>query len=219
MFALRRSSLLFVACFLLVGCASAVSETRSIISAADLPATKYRSVVVFAENIDESERSAAEQFVVSALQGANISATSGKSLFEGRQLDEREKTKMIQDKFDAVLYVNVAEKGLTEQRVENVTHNGQYIVYRRSVPGLTFTAAADVTEDTSKSWILKDDGSVYEPILALKLKSDLQDTRTSKLVWTAETITTGKPVATTMPQLFDQASKQMVAKMREDHAI
>jgi len=215
---LARSIIAVAIASLLGGC-SAV-ETRSAVSGADLPAGKYHAVAVFVENVNEEDRAIAEEVVVSDLHGAGVRAVSETALFRGTQLDRGAKAKIVQSEFDAVLYLTVVEKGVSEKRLENITHNGQTLFYRTQIPGGTFfDVGVGVGEQISQFWILKEDGSVYEPLFALKAKSDLQDTHTNITVWSAESIATGNPRGTTMRQLLEEVSKQMVSKMRADNTI
>jgi hypothetical protein len=196
---------------LLLGCAT--SETRSAVSASDVPASKYKKIAVFIENLDEVERPAAEQIVSSTLHEMGIDAVSGPAIFDGRSpgLSEAAKASIVQSNFDAVLYLKVAEKGLSEERVENASSDGQTIVYNFGILhlGHNWTDLYDV----------RPDGSVYQPIMVLKTNVDLQDTKTAKIVWQSETISSGHARLTNMNVLFGQAAKQIADKMRQDQAI
>lgn len=203
--------------FLLVGCAS--SETRSLLSADDIPSTRYKKIAVFVENVPDSERSAAEQVVASALQNAGVDATTASSFFARRaRLDEKQKALIVQRQFDAVLYLSVLEQGETGEVIPGASHNGNAIsFYRDIVPG--FFGAAFTTDIGKNLYSLNPDGSVSRRILAMKTKVDLQDTKTAKLVWTSETISSGDANVTKAETLFAQASSQIVAKLRDDSVI
>jgi len=206
----RNFSLMFFS-FLLAGCAA--SETRSLVSRDDLPASKYKKIAVFIENLDAAERPVAEKIVVSALQNAGVSAASGAEIFGGRgtSLSEKAKASIVQNEFDAVVYLTVVEKGIVEERIPNAFFDGQMVQYNFGF--------VTVGHNLTANYIIKPDGSVYQPMLALKTKVDMQDTKSAKEVWTSETISTGSAQITNMPTLFTQASDQIVTKMREDSAI
>lgn len=210
---------------LLCGCGSIVpgsmhSETRSLV--ADLPAEKYQSIAVFVENFEEIDRMAAEQAIISSLESLGIRAVSGPTLFEGQHRDDQSKAKLVQKDFDAVLYVSTSEKGITEKKMENLIYNGQDVIYvAGGIPWYPLK---------KRHFIIKPDGSVYKPVIAAKLTSDLQDTKTNIRVWSSETIVmgdadqygnpggmTGAPVDYSTMLLV--ATKQIAAKMREDHVI
>jgi hypothetical protein len=196
---------------LLAGCAA--SETRSLVNKDDIPASKYKKVAIFIENLDEAERPAAEKIVVAALQNAGVNAASGPDIFKGRgtKLSEKAKASIVQKEFDAIIYLTVVEKGLVEELIPNAFFDGQMVQYNLGI----MTVGHDLTD----MYIIKSDGSVYQPMLALKTKVDMQDTKSAKPVWTSETISSGHAKTTNMPALFTQASNQIVAKMREDSTI
>jgi hypothetical protein len=200
---------------LLAACAQ--SETRSVVSADDLPASKYHNVAIFIENVDESQAATAAQMVISTFRNSGVNARSGSDAFEGRsKLTEVAKAKIIQSEFDAVLYLTVVQEGLTEELVPDAHSDGQVITFYKNlgIMGASFTTDIGV-----ENFIVKPDGSVYQPKLALQTKVDLQDTKTAKLVWTSETIASGPAKLTDMNTLFEQASRQIVEKMRADNAI
>jgi hypothetical protein len=205
---------------LLGGCAAA--ETRSIVDTASLPSKQYRSIAIFLENFDEADRPLAEAAIQNSFQTFSIRVASGVALFEGRQLDDPAKAKLIQKDFDAVLYVRTSEKGITEQRMENLVFNGEDVIYvAGGIPWYSLK---------TDHYIIKPDGSVYKPIIAAKLKSDLQDTKTNLQVWSSETIVTGDADKFGNPggvsglpvdysTMLVTASKQIVEKMHGDHII
>lgn len=200
--------LLFAFC--LLGCAS--SETRSVVSKDDIPASKYRKVALFIENLDEADRSAAEKIVVTTLQNAGVSTVSGPDVFKGRTgLSEKAKASIVQKQFDAVIYLTVEQRGVIEELIPNAFFDGQMIQHNLGI----LTVGHDMTD----LHVIKPDGSVYEQKLTLKTKVDLQDTKSAKTVWISETISSGPTKTTSMAALFNQAANQIVAKMREDSAI
>lgn len=224
--ALKCSTLvLAIIVLLLGGCGTIVpgsthSETRSLV--ADLPAEHYRSIAVFVENFDEIDRLPAEQAIIGSLGSFGVRAVSGPALFEGRHLDDQSKAKLVQKDFDAVLYVSTGGKVASEQKMENLVYNGQDVIYvAGGIPWYPLK---------TQHYIIKADGSVYKPVIANKLKSDLQDTKTNIQVWSSETIVTGdadqygNPSGMTgtpvdySTMLLD-AAKQIAIKMREDHVI
>lgn len=206
---LSRIALLFFAACSLGACAS--SETRSTVSPADVPASKYKKVAVFIENLPPEEKAGAEQVVASAFKEAGIDAAASADIFAGKNLGEKAKASYVQKNFDAVFYLTVLKKGLVENPIPNAYYDGQTITYNMGI--LT------VTHDAPNMHMVKPDGTVYEVDMALKAKTDVQDTKSAKLVWTSETVASGNARVTTMPALFKQVTNQIVAKMREDHAI
>ena len=181
-------------------------------SKGDIPASKYKKLAIFIENLDDAERPAAEQIVEATLQNAGVNAVSGPDVFKGRgKLSEKAKASIVQNEFDAVLYLTVVEKGVVEEPVPNAFFDGQMIQYNLGI--------VTVGHNLTDMYVIHPDGSVYQPTLALKLKVDIQDTKSAKEVWSSETISSGNAKTTTMPGLFTQASNQIVAKMREDSAI
>jgi hypothetical protein len=200
-----------VAASLLAACA--VSETRSVVSTADIPAAKYARVAVFIENLDEAERPIAEGLVVSALKGAGVDAVSGNNFLKRRDpnLTETAKALLVQKEFDALLYVKVVDKGVSEERIEQAWFDGKMVHYNIGI----LTVANNVTDP----YVIKPDGSVYRAMLVLKTQSELQDTKSAKVVWSGETVSSGYAKASNMTLLFDQASKQIIEKMRTDSAV
>ena len=214
---LRQCSIILLLGFVLTGCAGfdtsrATSETRSAVSQQDLRHGKYRNVAIFIEGIGEPERSAAEQIVISALQAAGMNPTSAVALFAERgSVTEQAKADVVQKEFDAVLYWTVVQKGVVEELVPNARSNGEFITFK--------TGFLMVTHNLTSDYIMKQDGSVYQPQLALKTKVDLQDAKTAKQVWTSETVSSGNPKVASMNTLFGQASQQIVEKMKSDDVI
>jgi hypothetical protein len=200
----------------LVGCTA--SETRSLASRDDIPSSKYKHVAVFIENLDESERQSAEQMMLPVLQGAGVNAVSGEDFFKAKgALSEKQKAAIAQKEFDAVLYLTVLQNGRTEELVPNAYHNGQAVTYYKNlIPSFSVAFSTDIGAD---GFDLRPDGTVYELKLALHTKADLQDTKSAKLVWTSETIASGNEKVTNLNSLFEQASHQIVEKMRADNAI
>ena len=187
----RRAVIVFLG-LLLAGCA--VSETRSIVDKEHLPATKYQKVALFIEGVDEPERTAAEQIVLSTFQSAGLNTESALAFFAKRgQLSDQAKASIIQKQFDAVLYLKVVQKGIAEELVPNARSDGQYIVYKLGIVNF----GAEIPEGL----IIKPDGSVYKPSLALHTTVDFQDTKTAQQVWTSETVSSGSPQLINMREL------------------
>jgi hypothetical protein len=201
---------------LLVRCTAV--ETNSIASKEDISAAKYKKFIVYIENLDDNERPQAEQIVVSTLQSAGVTAISAPDFFKDRnKLNEQQKAGLVQNEFDAILYLDVVEKGVFEEIVPDVIHQGDALVYTKQlIPGFSATFATDIG---SNLYDLKPDGSVYKQMFGLKTQVDLQDTKSTKKVWTSVTAASGEVHTTNMSVLFTQASNQIVLKMREDHAI
>jgi hypothetical protein len=228
---LRRYFITFFIGFVLTGCAD--SETRSIVSSSDLSGSKYRRIAVFVENSNPAKSHTPvavaipnlpltlmvpsptgsatddeiEQKIVSALGDIGIKASRGPTLFAGQTLSDQAKVAILQKGFDAVLYVIVLTNGMTEQRVAGASHNGQYITFGGGGP-------EPIDDYTLSSFDLKADGSVWSNVPTFNARCHLQDTKTSKAVWSSETIATGGTAV-----LLSRASEQIVAKMRSDGAI
>lgn len=209
--ALYRFAGLCVVLSLGAGCVA--SETRSVSNPSDIPAGKYRKVALFIENLDESERALAEQIVISALQSVGIPAISSSNLFRNRgPINPNTQASIIRKEgFDAVLYVTVLEKGAAEERVPNAYYDGNMV----NVSMGFVTVGHSLTD----LYVVKSDGSVYHPMLAMKTRSELQDVKSAKNVWAAETVATGHARTTNMSALFTQASQQITEKLRADQAI
>ena len=162
--------------------------------------------------------------IVSSLKSAGVHAVSGPALLTSRGAKtDSAKARIVQSEVDAVLYVSVLEKGTVEELIPSATHDGQTVTFAQSYDAgfiaLSGSLSIEVTDANAGLFILKDDGTVYQPLLILKLSADLQDTQSAKQVWRSETISSGKPNVTTMHQLFVQASAQTTEKMRADGAI
>jgi len=121
--ALRCFQLLFNIVFLglLLGGCAATSETRSVVSASDLPASKYKKVALFIENLEPGERRSAEQIVLSALRQSGMNASTSSEIIRARRniSAEAQAALIRKEGFDAVLYVSFFERGLAEQPLEN----------------------------------------------------------------------------------------------------
>jgi hypothetical protein len=208
---------IFGLALLLVGCTTA--ETRSVVSKEDIPEAKYKKVVVFIENLEDNERVPAETIVVTTLQAAGLNATSSTNFFnDSGKLSEQQKARLVQKEFDAILYLKVVEKGVFEEIVPDVTHQGDMLVYSKQIiPGVF--GATFATDIGANLYDLRPDGSVYKQMFGLKTQVDLQDTKSAKQVWSSETVATGEAHTSTMSMLFTQAFNQIVSKLREDHAI
>ncbi|RXH12333.1 hypothetical protein EAS56_17650 [Bradyrhizobium guangzhouense] len=200
-------------------CACTSSATISNVSAADIPADKYRKIAVFVEKLSDAERPVAEEIFVSKLQRAGLEAESATKIFGGTTSSEKEKEQLIQSQFDSVIYLAV-DKEIFEEAMPNSRHDDRSITLssdpsQRIVNMITLP----ITDATTKEYVLRSDGSVAKPVLKLTVKSDLQDTKTAKLVWTAESNSSGHPGRVNVVQLFTQISDQIIEKMHADHAI
>lgn len=223
-----RATVVCLGCVLpLVGCAT--SETRTAVSAADVSAGKYRKIAVFLESGADApsetvnvqiwgpiiipvpapyrpyKKAEIEEAVLSTLISAGAEAVSSEQIFAGRELNAKDKALLVRKSFDAVLYVAVLVNGQREKQIEGASHNGYLI----TIGGET----RQIDEYDSK-YELKSDGTVWDRTPTLHVKSDLQDTKTNKQVWTAETIATGGTLV-----LLKQVSSQIAQKMRDDGII
>lgn len=188
----------------LASCAS--SETRSLVSAADIPSQRYGRVVLFVEHADPQERANLERAILLAFQGTRTAVQNGGELFKGRQVDEKAKARLVQRDFDAVFYVNVLQSGMAEELVPGARHDGQFIsIYGETKP---------IDSYVEYFYKLKEDGSVYKDVPVLKTNADLQDTKSAKVVWTAETVATGGTLV-----LFGHAAKNIVDRLKADGVI
>lgn len=216
---------------LLAACAD--SETRSIVSKSDLPATRYQRIAVFVEDsnpvgptpspglavsngaisffIPAPSGSATdaeiEQKIVSGLKSAGIVASSGPALFTGQTLSDQAKASIIQKGFDAVLYVIVLTNGMREQPVSDASCDGQNVSFSNG-------DSYSVAYAEGSGFSCKGDGSVWHNIPTFQAKCDLQDAKTNKIVWSSETIATGGTLV-----LLSRASDQIIEKLRSDGAI
>jgi hypothetical protein len=105
---------------LLVGCVTA--NTTSTVSSADIPANKYRKIVVFVENTDDLERLPAEELVVVALQSAGTTAATSLEVFNYHRAisDDNKATIILARGYDAALYVTVTQKAMLAESSRNV---------------------------------------------------------------------------------------------------
>jgi hypothetical protein len=163
--------------------------------------------------LNQPESQAAEQIVIATFQKAGVNAESGGDLFARRGiLTEQAKARVIQKEFDAVIYLTVLEKGIFEEIVPNAWSDGQTITY--NVLGLLA-----VSHNVTDMYVIRPDGTVYQQMLTLKTKVDLQDTKSAKQVWSSETVSSGSARLTNMDALFGQASGQIIEKMKADAVI
>lgn len=218
---------------LLTSCAD--SETRTVVSKPDLPAGGYHRIIVVGEGAEipahtspfsithqSTELGSAvtmhlrfgsaplpaslnlEQKVVSEIQQDGSSAVGATAFFDGRSLSDEEKARIVQQDFDAVLYVAV-ENGVTEEKVA-ASYDGQMVTFS--------TGVVSSVDELGDRYSLKPDGSVYYLQPTLKAKCDLQDTKTAKQVWSAETLTKGGSAV-----LVSSTAKQIAEKMHADGLI
>jgi hypothetical protein len=205
---------------LLAGCVTA-TDSQVAVSPNDIPVAKYKRVAVFVENMTGTERAPAEQTIVSTLQSSGVNAVSGNGLLNSRgNLSDSQKIRKLKEQsIDALLYVKVQMS--SQQLVGNARTDGQ----------LVYLTNDDGTEDAvgPAGYILNADGSVHRISNTLVTRSELQDLKSAKLVWTADTVTSpqyqiavmGIPIGngTTSTSLFTEAAREIVSKMRSAHAI
>jgi hypothetical protein len=217
--AFRQPFSILILGFLLVGCA--VSETRSIVAASDIPASRYKSIAIFVENLEETEQSALEHSLASQLRDAGAIVEDGNAILsqQGTTLSDADKARLIQARFDAVLYVNAVEKGPGERQLPNLFHDNQYIYAKN---GAGSTVVGEINDLTDIHYNLYSDGTISEPVVVLKTKSDFQDTKSAKQVWTGETIAYAKNafgLNATMGVLTTDVAKQIAQQLKADKAI
>jgi hypothetical protein len=221
----------FLCALLLAGCAD--SETRSIVSKTDLLPNGYHKILVFVEDSDPTPHSGQtpsinvangqitlfipeggqsgsaaeiEQKLLSSLGSAGVAASGGSTFFKEQKLTEQAKATEVQKVFDAVLYVTILVNGMREQMVAGASQDGQFIsIYGETRP---------IDDYDKMKYTFKEDGTVYQNVPTLQTKSDLQDTKTNKQVWSAETIGTGGTLV-----LASSVSDQIVKSLHENGAI
>jgi hypothetical protein len=212
-------SLPAVVCLALCSCATVTTTISSTISSADLPPDKYRKIVVFIEN-DDADRGAFERSIVAGLHSAGVVSESSVVLFNNSRTtaDPAEQAQTIRGQgFDAALYVTIVQKALVQEATVNMwmaqDEAGDAMVCSGS--------AANYFCYSMPSWYaLAQDGNLVKLTLTLVTKSELQDVRSAKLVWTADaSVFADGTDFDTMPGLFDKIARQISEKMKSDHAI
>jgi hypothetical protein len=208
-----------VAVSLILASCGATSNVQTAVSAADIPASKYRKVAVFIEAQDESDRTSAEGTVVSALRDLGVNAVSGPDLLaQKKNASNAEKVRLVRSQgTEALLYVKV--QGTREVRITNARWDrGRILIYNDD---------GTVMEQPTLGYIVKPDG-VYQKHEHLSTSAELQDVNSAKLVWTGSAGTgqqttlliMGVPVGgASRESLLSQASKDIISKMRADGAI
>jgi len=204
----------------LASCVTA-SDSQTAVSAPDIPSSKYRQVAIFVENLGEAERSSAEQIMASAMQGSGANAVPGSALYSGQngKLSDAAKVRIIRERgVDALLYIKV--QPANEIRINNARYDGQAV--------LLINDDGSVFAQSPAGYIIKPDG-VYQRNAMLVTKAELQDVKSAKLVWTADTVTypqysllvIGIPIGggSSAESLFPVAAKEIVSKMRTASAI
>ena len=192
--------------------AACSSETRSLVSSADIPVAKYNQVALFIEHIDSSLRTDAEEAAVSAFRNAGIQVVDGNRFLSEQSVStEKAKASVVQKQFDAVLYITILQSGKTEVQKQGAHFDGQAIRFQDN-------PLIAVCGEALQDYIIKPDGSVYRSLLALKTKAELQDTKSAKLVWTSETVGYDA-FSNVTSRLFRHAVDQIIEKMRSDKAI
>jgi hypothetical protein len=215
-----RNILASVAALLLTGCVA--TNQAAVVSAADIPVSKYRQIAVFAENVSQQEQRAMEETLVQALASAGAKARSGSAIYgeHGVKLTSAAKGRLIKEQgIDAVLFVKLDRAG--ESQIANARFDGRSVLLPNDdgeyVPvGMT-------------GYSVKADGSVYQASPMLSTTSQLQDVKSSKLVWASQATTypqysvaiMGIPVSggQAADSLVLQAAKEIAEKMRADGAI
>jgi hypothetical protein len=211
---------------LLLGCA-AVTETRSVVSSGDIPEAKYNKIVIVVQNFGEDEHSKAEQALVHELRSAGIAGISTDDvLAKGKNFTDAQKTKLIQDNYEAVLYVRLIQSGTAERRLDDASHDGQMVTFHDHFAGFNgFLESHSTTRlgvnhiIVKQNYILKPDGAVYEKGRAIQLNSELQDTKTNKRVWVGDTSAFIKNADESTASLFQDAAQNLIKKLQADKAI
>jgi len=211
---------------LLLGCA-AVTETQSVISSDDIPESKYKKIFVVVQNFEEADRSKAEDSLLHELRDIGITGISSDDAFvDGRNFTDIQKMKYIQENYEAVLYVRLVQIGVAEKQGDNASHNGEMVTFYGHFSGFNgFLETHSVTSlgvesiIIKQNYILKPDGTVYEAGRAIQLNSEMQDTKTNKRVWVADTSSFVKRTDETTTSLFRNAAQDLVKKLKVDEAI
>jgi hypothetical protein len=207
-----RDRLSVLLSLLIAGCVSA--NTSSVVSSGDIPQSKYHKIIVFVENIDDSERLGAEQTVASALESKGVISQSSLVAFNYSRIRYSADEKAIllrKQNFDAILYVTMIQKALILEPVSDVSWDGE--MFHGSAGGLNWASSL------SASYIVTAEGRVVRPVATVVTRSELQDVMSAKSVWAADTAASVNGKYTSMPSLFARVAKEIVAKIREDHAI
>ncbi|MGA7862106.1 MAG: hypothetical protein WCB19_09680 [Thermoplasmata archaeon] len=223
MSALGRLALIFLLGSALASCVT-TSDSQTAVSAADIPASKYKQVAVFIENVSEAEHASADAVVVSTLQGLGVNAVSGDSLFNEHNgnLSDAAKVRILKERsIDALLYIKVQSSN--EQLITNARFDGQFVYLTHD------DGTVDTITPQAGGFTIKPDGRVYQSSPMLVTRAELQDVKSAKLVWTADTVTYPQyQVAwlgmnfsggATASSLFQEAAKEIVGKMRSASAI
>lgn len=200
---------------ILCGCVEA--KTTSAVSSADIPADKYRKVIVFVETSDEADHLLFEQLVATALQRAGVQAQSSLEVFNySREVSGDDMAALIrQQNFQAALYVKVLREDLELIPVPNVTRDGQMFHSSGSFGPFQYNSATSV----SATYSVTQDGHVVRPVLHLAIQSQMQDVWSAKQVWAAQTDATLNAKVGSVKLLVEQSLKQVVEKMQADRAI
>jgi hypothetical protein len=206
----------------LAGCATVETGTTTTVSSADIPGSKYRNLAVFVENVDDAERLSMERMVVSAVRDGGAQAQSSLEAFGyHRDLDGNQMATIIRDqKFDAALYVTVTQKALLLEPAPDASAMpdgaGGWNVCKSSSSG-SFTANFCFA---MPAWFtVTSDGQLARLVVTYAAKAELQDVVSAKVVWTANTSASARGGPLNMRSLVNQASAQLVEKLRADHAI
>jgi hypothetical protein len=190
----------------------------SAVSSADIPAPKYRKIVVFVENMDDADRLTMEEIIASAVQSSGVQAQPSLEAFSyHRKLDGAQMASIIQEqKFDATLYVTVTQKALLLEPARDVfpmsDGAGGWMVCKGD-------ASTHFCFSMPSWYTVTSSGQLARLVLTFAAKAELQDVTSAKEVWTADTSASARDGPANMGSLVSQASAQLVQKMRADHVI
>jgi hypothetical protein len=205
---------------LLPGCAYSPPEvsTQSVSSVSGNPAVRYRSLVVFVENVDSGAQLGAEEAIAAALRKSGVQAKSSLEVFNySRSVDDITKAKMIRSQgFDGVLFVTLVRAETATKPAPGIyqsTLNGAPVLCG-SWSGGQWCKSPQLTE-----YSLDAQGQVVVATAIVVTQSTLEDVKTAQRVWASETTATANLKFGTASNLYELAAGNVVAKLRQDRVI
>lgn len=192
--------------------------TQSVSSTSGTPAGRYRAVVVFVENVDQTVRLTAEEAIVSKLKRSGVRAQSSLELFNYSQsIDDVSKANIIQSNgFDAALFVYLVRADTLEKPAPGISQgnwNG-VPVFCGNWSGGQWCKSPELTE-----YSLDSQGHVVTSTSTVVTQSTLEDVRTAQRVWAGETTATVNAKFGNAEGLYDLAARNVVAKLQQDRVI
>lgn len=203
---------------MLAGCVSGGQEKiTSIVSTSNIAHNRYHNIVVFIENTGHMR----EDTLADALKQVGVNAEPEIVLFDDspKNYSNIKKGKIIRNHhFDASLYVTVLRDGLIEQPAPNIWYDGKLFHGRKTFLGghgfVQWQASGSLLP-----YIVNSEGKVVRPIQILTTNSELQDTSSAKIVWSAHTSISVPNKSEQIQPLFEDVARSIVQKLRSDHVI